>query len=111
MMGDRRATDARKFVARQADTEVTTAEVQPDLSELWSEDGASLETLQAIVDSGLAWRLEGSIGRSVYDLIQAGQLMLGEVGHRDYYGNYVPSRYEVEAGTPGSPEYYEEHHG
>jgi hypothetical protein len=31
--------------------------------------------------------------------------MLGEEGHLDYYGNYVPSRYEVEPGTKGSPEY------
>ena len=41
------------------------------------------------------------------DLIEAGHCVLGEEGHRDYYGNYVPSRYEVEAGTKGSVEYAE----
>ena len=33
--------------------------------------------------------------------------MLGETSCRDYYGNYVPSRYEVKAGTKGSKEYCE----
>jgi hypothetical protein len=30
---------------------------------------------------------------------------LGEKGHKDAYGNYVPSRYEVDPGTKGSIEY------
>jgi len=34
-----------------------------------------------------------------------GAIVLGEVGHRDFYGNYVPSRHEVEPGTKGSVEY------
>jgi hypothetical protein len=37
--------------------------------------------------------------------IEDGECVLGEVGHKDYWGNYVPSRYEVEAGTKGSVEY------
>jgi hypothetical protein len=39
--------------------------------------------------------------------IEAGECMLGEQGHRDYWGNRVPSRYEVEPGTKGSVEYAE----
>jgi hypothetical protein len=39
------------------------------------------------------------------DLIEAGAIVLGEVGHTDYWGNYVPSRHEVEPGTKGSVEY------
>jgi hypothetical protein len=30
---------------------------------------------------------------------------LGLKGHRDYYGNYVPSRFEVQKGTKGSIEF------
>lgn len=63
---------------------------------------------QDLVNTGMAWKLEGSIGRTAMNLIEAGQIMLGEEGHRDYYGNYVPSRYEVKPGTKGSPEYVKE---
>lgn len=64
--------------------------------------------LQELIDSGLAWRLEGAVGRAAYEAIEAGHCVLGEVGYLDYYGNYVPSRYEVKPGTIGSVEYAEE---
>ena len=64
-----------------------------------------VQSMQELIDDGTAWRLEGSVGRSAMDLINAGECMLGEEGHSDYYGNYVPSRHEVKAGTKGSPEY------
>lgn len=59
---------------------------------------------QSAINSGLAWGLQGSYGREAMSLIESGDCILGEVGHRDYYGNYVPSRYEVKAGTKGSVE-------
>ena len=68
-----------------------------------SED--SVEGLQALIDSGTAWKLEGSVGRAAMDAIEAGICILGEQGHRDYWGNYVPSRHEVQAGTKGSVGY------
>lgn len=71
------------------------------------DDGNVTFDLQALINSGEAWRLEGSIGRAAHDAIEAGVCVLGEVGHRDYWGNYVPSRYEVEPGTKGSLEYAE----
>ena len=61
--------------------------------------------LQRNINSGTAWRLEGSYGRAAMDAITAGECMLGEDGHRDYWGSYVPSRYEVEDGTKGSASY------
>lgn len=79
-----------------------------DMSALWREDATEEETLalyQHLVDTGQAWQLEGHVGRTAMALIEAGQIMLGEQGHRDYWGNYVPSRHEVEPGTKGSPEY------
>jgi hypothetical protein len=59
-----------------------------------------------MINTGMAWKLEGAIGRECMEAIYAGYAMLGEAGLRDFYGNYVPSRYEVEDGTPGSPGYY-----
>lgn len=67
--------------------------------------------LQALIDSGMAWRMEGHIGRQAMAAIEAGECILGEQGHRDYWGNRVPSRYEVKPGTPGSPEYAAERQG
>jgi hypothetical protein len=67
----------------------------------------SIGTIQALIDTGDAWMLEGHVGRTCMDAIQFGYAMLGEKSHRDYYGNIIPSRYEVQPGTPGSPEYYE----
>lgn len=64
-------------------------------------------SLQELIDSGDAWRLEGHIGRQAMAAIEAGECILSEVGHHDYWGNYVPSRYEVQPGTKGSIEYVE----
>jgi hypothetical protein len=64
-----------------------------------------VNNLQELIDSGMAWRLEGSVGRAAMRAIEDGECVLGEIGHKDYWGNYVPSRYEVEAGTKGSMEY------
>lgn len=61
--------------------------------------------VQNLIDSGMAWRLEGHVGRTCMAAIEAGDAVLGEEGHRDYWGNYVPSRYEVKPGTKGSVEY------
>lgn len=62
-------------------------------------------TMQDAIDSGVAWQLEGSVGRAASAAISAGECMLGHTGRTDAYGNYVPSRWEVEPGTKGSPEY------
>lgn len=60
------------------------------------------EQIQRLVNTGMAWRLEGSIGRECMRAIEAGRAMLGTESRRDYYGNVVPSRYDVVAGTKGS---------
>jgi len=60
--------------------------------------------MQDAIDSGLAWQLEGSFGRAAASAISQGDAMLGHEGRTDAYGNYVPSRYEVEPGSAGSPE-------
>lgn len=64
-----------------------------------------LDTYQELVNNGMAWKMEGSVGRTADDLLEARKIGLGETGHKDFYGNYVPSRYEVQAGTKGAAEY------
>jgi hypothetical protein len=62
-------------------------------------------TIQNMINTGMAWRLEGSIGRACMAAIEEGEAVLGHEGHRDYWGNYVPSRTEVRPGTFGSVRY------
>jgi len=66
---------------------------------------------QVLINTGEGWRLEGSVGRALSDAIAAGLNALGKVGVRDYYGNYVPSRTEVKAGTKGSLAFVEAQSG
>lgn len=67
-------------------------------------------SVQRAINSG-TWGLQGSFGRAMMDAISAGKCMLGERGARDYWGNYIPARDEVQSGTKGSPEFVEERCG
>lgn len=58
--------------------------------------------IQSAINDGSIWLFEGSAGRAASDALSNGECVLGRVGHRDYWGNYVPSRYEVKKGTKGS---------
>ena len=60
---------------------------------------------QELIETGMAWQLEGHIGRQCMAAIEAGAAVLGTVPHRDYWGNRVPSRFEVQSGTLGSQAY------
>jgi hypothetical protein len=61
-----------------------------------------VEWMQNAINSGLAWKLEGSVGRQAMEYLEIGVCMLPKVAKFDYYGNRVPSRDEVKAGTKGS---------
>ena len=67
---------------------------------LAAEDGED-DALQAMIDAG-SWSFQGSMGRAMMDAIEDGRCILGPNGARDYWGNYIPSRFEVEPGTMGS---------
>ena len=60
------------------------------------------ESTQEGINTGQIWHFEGSAGRHAMDLLKAGICLLPTCQHVDYYGNTIPSRYDVKPGTPGS---------
>lgn len=64
-----------------------------------------IQSYQELIDTGMAWKLEGAVGRQAMALIEDGFCTLGEESHVDYWGNRVPSKHEVQPGTKGSQEY------
>lgn len=61
-------------------------------------------SIQRAINSGM-WGLQGSYGRSMMDAIRSGYCLLGTSRARDYYGNTIPSRDDVQFGTKGSYEF------
>ena len=61
--------------------------------------------LQVLINSGMAWKLEGAVGRACMDAIKSGDCMLGETHHNDFYGNRVPARHEMQDGVFGTREF------
>ena len=65
----------------------------------------SAQAMQGMINSGDAWRMEGSFGRSAMSAIEAGHCMLGPRMVRDFWGTPVPGRDDVKPGTEGSRDY------
>jgi len=81
-----------------------------DHSAPWREDATAEEyrlAMQAAIDSGQCWHMEGSMGRAAMDMLRCGACVLPEVPHKDYWGNTVPSRFQVQPGSTGSMELHE----
>lgn len=77
---------------------------QHDVNVLEGEETSEQEealSLQRAINSGM-WGLQGSYGRAMMGAIEAGRAMLGPKDARDYYGNHIPSRTQVQEGTKGS---------
>lgn len=68
------------------------------------EDGDIYAAIQRAINAG-HWSMQGSFGRTMMRAIEAGNCMLGKNRARDYYGNTIPSRDDVEPGTKGSYDY------
>jgi len=62
-----------------------------------------IKMFQRMINDGSVWKLQGSYGRQAMQYLEAGLCELGEKGCYDYWGNYVPSKYEVKPGTKGAP--------
>jgi hypothetical protein len=76
--------------------DINTIESDEDVSEL-----DYYLVVQRVINNGM-WSLQGSCGRTMMDAIKAGYCMLGTEAARDYYGNGIPSRNDVQPGTKGS---------
>jgi hypothetical protein len=63
------------------------------------------KVLQAAINGGDAWCLQGAYGRELMAAITNGFCMLGENAATDYYGNVIPARDDVKPGTKGSYEF------
>jgi hypothetical protein len=60
--------------------------------------------MQRLIDTGDAWRFEGSVGRSAMEALEVGACVLPAEAHRDAYGSRVPSYLDLqdEVGSTGS---------
>jgi len=80
-----------------------------DIDTIESDEEATEEdyyvAIQRAINSGLSWSMQGSYGRAMMDAITSGFCLLGKQAAKDYYGNRIPSRDEVQSGTKGSYAY------
>lgn len=58
--------------------------------------------LQELINTGTAWKMEGSVGRTAMSALQSGACMLPKEVHYDAYGNKVPSRDMLKEGSTGT---------
>jgi hypothetical protein len=68
-------------------------------------------SLQRVINDGSIWHMEGSAGRNAMDAIKMGYVMVGVEARKDYWGNTVPARSMLEAGSFGTREFVAEHNG
>lgn len=60
------------------------------------------QAMQRAINSGMAWKMQGSYGRAAMEALESGACMLGREAQRDYWGNVIPGRDDVKPGTKGS---------
>jgi len=71
-----------------------------EITDLQSEHGMS--DVQAMINDGSAWTLEGSVGRFAMDCLKRGVCFLPNEHFYDTYGNKVPRRSSIKEGSFGS---------
>jgi hypothetical protein len=85
-----------------------------DIDTIESDEAASFDdihaSIQRAINAGL-WALQGSYGRTMMGAIEDGACLLGTKAARDYWGNRIPSRDEVQQGTKGSFDYVADAYG
>lgn len=62
----------------------------------------NVDGIQAMINDGSCWKLEGSTGRLAMLCLENGVCMLPLESRRDFYGSRVPSRNELKKGTKGT---------
>ena len=66
------------------------------------QEAHGLKQMQDLINSGDAWKMEGSYGRAAMANLDSGACMLPTESHWDYWGNLVPSRDMLQDGTKGT---------
>lgn len=61
-----------------------------------------LAEMQEAINTGMAWKMEGSVGRRAMELLRTGACVLPKTAVVDVYGNRVPSRDDLVSGTLGT---------
>ena len=61
-----------------------------------------LAEMQEAINTGMAWKMEGSVGRRAMELLRTGACVLPKTAVVDVYGNKVPSRDDLVSGTLGT---------
>ena len=66
------------------------------------QEAYGLKEMQDMINSGNAWKMEGSYGRAAMSHLDSGACMLPKERKSDFYGNLVPSRDDLKEGTKGT---------
>ena len=61
-------------------------------------------SIQRAINDGL-WNMQGSYGRAMMEAIENGYCLLGKKQFIDYYGNIIPSRFQVLSSSKGGIDY------
>jgi hypothetical protein len=80
-----------------------TIMTESEIRELQAQND-DVRQMQAWIDSGTVWHLEGAMGREAMRALETGACFLPEQDHRDFWGNRVPDRRRLEPGTKGTLE-------
>lgn len=64
-----------------------------------------ISDMQKYIESGQVWQMNGSYGRAAMNGLKKGIYFLPAVSHKDYYGNKIPSRYEIKEGSWGTVDF------
>jgi hypothetical protein len=89
---------------------LTISDINNIETEEYVDDQEYYASVQRAINSG-SWGLQGSYGRTMMAAIDQGYCVLGLKDFRDYYGNHIPSRDQVQPGTKGSADYVLERQG
>ena len=68
------------------------------------------KAIQTMINLG-QWSLQGSFGRTMMEAITTGRCLCGHERAKDYWGNTVPARGDLQAGTKGTYEFVKTHMG
>jgi hypothetical protein len=96
------------YIHNQQHKGITTMLTIADINNIETEEDVNdVEYYQSIqrAINAKSWSLQGSYGRTMMEAITSGYCLLGKESTRDYWGNTIPSRDDVKAGTKGSYDY------